>query len=59
MISFCCNGNIRGAVLGRRKYSEATVKFLGLNKEEVKTANSYQLDRAVQKITQAFSGELL
>lgn len=59
MISFLCNGNIRGAVTGRRKYSENTSKNLGLDKEEVKTANSYQLDRAVKKITQAFSGELL
>lgn len=59
MISFCCNGNMRGAVLGRRKYSEATSKFLGLNNEDNKKPDSVVLRNAVHKITQAFSGELV
>lgn len=55
MISFLCNGNTRGAVLGRKQYAKRTMSFLGLDEQEKEKDKNTMI--AVQKIIKAFRGK--
>ena len=55
MISFLCNGNTRGAVLGRKQYVKRTMSFLGLDEQEKEKDKNAMT--AVQKIIKAFRGK--